>query len=40
MEIRQHVRDNLISHGHIFMDSKDVESINITQKAIEEYADY
>jgi len=40
MEIRHHVRDNLISQGHIFMDSKDVESIYITQKAIDEYADY
>jgi hypothetical protein len=40
MEIRHHVRDNLISNGHIFMDPKDVESIYITQKAIDEYAEY
>ena len=40
MEIRHQVRDNLISQGHVFMDSKNVESIYITQKAIDEYADY
>ncbi len=40
MELRQHVRDNLLENGYIFVDPKDVDSIFLTQKAIDEYADY
>jgi hypothetical protein len=40
MELRQYVRDNLLKNGYIFVDPKDVDSIYLTQKAIEEYADY
>ena len=40
MEMRQYVRDNLMENGYIFVDSKDVDSIYPTQKAIDEYAEY
>jgi hypothetical protein len=40
MEMRQYVRDNLMENGYIFVDSKDVDSIYPTQKAIDEYSDY
>lgn len=40
LEMRQHVRDDLIKSGYIFVDPKDVDSIYITQKAIDEYSDY
>lgn len=40
VEMRQHVRDNLLNNGYIFVDSKDADSIYLTQKAIDEYADY
>ncbi|HYG00127.1 MAG TPA: hypothetical protein VD815_08545 [Candidatus Saccharimonadales bacterium] len=40
IEMRQHVRDSLSSNGHIIVDSVDVDSIHITQKAIDEYSDY
>ena len=40
LEIRQHVRDNLINNGFIFVDPKDVDSVYITQKTIDEYSDY
>jgi hypothetical protein len=40
IEMRQHVRDSLISNGHIIVDPVDVDSIHITQKAIDEYSDY
>ena len=39
-EMRQHVRDNLMKNGYIFIDTKDVDSINLTQKAIDEYSGY
>lgn len=39
-ELRQHVRDNLLSNGYIFVDPSDVDSIFLTQKAIDEYSDY
>ena len=39
-EMRQFVRDNLLKNGYIYVDSKDVDSIHVTQKAIDEYADY
>lgn len=37
LELRQHVRDNLMSHRIIFLDHKDVDTFYITQKAIDEY---
>ena len=37
LELRQHVRDNLLKHGFICIDPYDVDSIYITQKAINEY---
>lgn len=40
LEVRQHVRDDLLSNGFIFVDSKDVDSIYLTQKTIDEYSDY
>jgi hypothetical protein len=40
IETRQIVRDNLLRNGHIYVDPKDADSIYITQKAIDEYADY
>ncbi len=40
LEIRQHVRDHLINNGFIFVDPKDVNSIYLTQKTIDEYSDY
>ena len=40
IELRQHVRDDLIKNDYIFVDPKDVDSIYITQKAIDEYSDY
>ncbi len=38
--LRQHVRHNLIQNGYIFVDLKDVDSIYLTQKAVDEYSDY
>ncbi len=40
IEMRQYVRDNLLKNGYIFIDTKDVDSIYLTQKAIDEYSDY
>ena len=40
IEMRQHVRDNLMKNGYIYVDTKDVDSINLTQKAIDEYSGY
>ena len=40
IEMRQYVRDNLLKNGYIFIDPKDVNSIYLTQKAIDEYSDY
>lgn len=37
LELRQHVRDNLLNNKFIFVDPNDVDSIYITQKAIYEY---
>ncbi|HYG00631.1 MAG TPA: hypothetical protein VD815_11105 [Candidatus Saccharimonadales bacterium] len=39
-EVRQHVRDNLLENGYIFVDPKEVDYIFLTQKAIDEYSDY
>ena len=38
-ELRQHVRDNLLEKGYIFVDPKDVDYVFLTQKAIDEYSD-
>jgi hypothetical protein len=38
-EMRQHVRDRLLRNEYIFVDPKDVDSIFLTQKAIDEYKD-
>jgi hypothetical protein len=40
LEISQHVRDDLINNGFIFVDPKDVNSIYLTQKTIDEYSGY
>lgn len=37
LQMRQHIRDNLIKNGYIFVDPKDVDSIYITQKAMDDY---
>lgn len=37
IDIRYHVRDNLLTNDLIFIDPKDVDSIYITQKAIDKY---
>ena len=39
-EMRHYVRDNLMQNGYIFVDPKDVDSIHLTLKAIDEYSDY
>lgn len=40
LQLRQHVRDNLLSSGYIFVDPIDVDSIYLTQKAKDEYIKY
>ena len=40
IEMKQYVRDDLLKNGYIFVDPKDVDSIYLTQKAIDEYSDY
>ena len=40
LQLRQNVRDNLLSSGYIFIDPNDADSIYLTQKAIDEYAEY
>jgi hypothetical protein len=40
LEIRQHVRNDLINNGFIFVDPTNVNSIYLTQKTIDEYSDY
>jgi hypothetical protein len=40
LELRQLVRDELLNNGYIFADSKDIDSIYLTQKTIDEYSDY
>ena len=40
LEMRWYVRDNLLKNEYIFVDPKDVDSIYLTQKAIDEYSDY
>jgi hypothetical protein len=40
LQLRQNVRDNLLSSGYVFVDPNDVDSIYLTQKAIDEYAEY
>jgi hypothetical protein len=37
LELRQHVRDSLLDNKLIFVDPNDVDSIYITQKAIDKY---
>jgi hypothetical protein len=39
-ELRQHVRDNLLGSGYIFVDPSDVDLIYLTQKAIDECSEY
>lgn len=39
-EIRQHVRENLLKNNYIYIDPNDVDSVYITQKTIDEYADH
>ncbi|MDF0679688.1 MAG: hypothetical protein P0116_01845 [Candidatus Nitrosocosmicus sp.] len=36
LQTRQHVRDNLLSSGYIFVDPNDVDSIYLTQKATDD----
>ena len=40
LQLRQYIRDNLLSSGYIFVDPNDADSIYMTQKAIDEYAEY
>ena len=40
IEMKQYVRDDLLKKGYIFVDPKDVDSIYLTQKAVDEYAEY
>jgi hypothetical protein len=40
IEMRHYVRDNLMKNGYIFVDPKDVDSIYLTRKAIDEYSGY
>ena len=40
LQLRQNVRDNLLSSGYVFVDPNDVDSIYLTQKAIDEYAEF
>lgn len=40
LELRQHVRDDLINNGFILVDPNDADSIYLTQKTIDEYSDY
>ena len=40
LQLRQHVRDNMLNSGYIFVDPNDADSIYLTQKAIAEYAEY
>jgi hypothetical protein len=37
LEMRQHVIDNLIKNGFVFVDPKDVDSIYLTRKALDEF---
>jgi len=38
-EMRQHIRDNLLTNEYVIVDPKDVDSVFLTQKAIDEYSD-
>ena len=40
LQLRQNIRDNLLSSGYVFVDPNDVDSIYLTQKSIDEYAEY
>ena len=37
LEMRPHVRDNLIKNEFVFVDPKDVDSFYLTQKALDEF---
>jgi hypothetical protein len=37
-ELRQHVRDNLLEKGYVFVEPKDVDYVFLTQKAIDEFS--
>jgi hypothetical protein len=39
-ELRQHVRDNLLEKGYIFVDPNEVDYMFLTQKAIDEFASH
>ena len=38
LEIRHRVRDNLLNNGYIFVDPMDVDSIYLTQRALNEFS--
>jgi hypothetical protein len=40
LQLRQYIRDNLLSSGYVFVDPNDADSIYLTQKAIDEYAEH
>ena len=40
LQLRQNVRDNLLSNDYVFVDPNDVDSIYLNQKAKDEYAEY
>ena len=40
LELRQRVRDDLLSNGYIFVDPNDVDSVLITEKTLNEYSGY
>jgi hypothetical protein len=38
LEIRHRVRDDLLNNGYIFVDPNDVDSIYLTQRALNEFS--
>jgi len=40
LQLRQNVRDTLLSSDYVFVDPNDVDSIYLNQKAKDEYAEY
>lgn len=40
LEIRQHVRNNLIENGYVTVDPTDVDSVYLTQKAFDEFSNH
>ena len=37
--LRQHIRDNSLNNKYVIVDPKDVNSVFITRKAVDEYSD-